>query len=121
MNSEVYKKILKEFPWDESTPPEKWYHEDDVLKAMQQAVETYQEQNPIEEKATVFTKGDIISNSDKSDMRFITKVEDGEYHFVNLKSHYIKDISGKVITFEKGSEGSQPFDIVDKYFYLVQL
>jgi hypothetical protein len=42
MKREIYEDILKEFPWDESTPPEKWYHEDDVIKAMQKAVQVFQ-------------------------------------------------------------------------------
>ena len=69
----------------------------------------------------IFERGDIISNSSKKDVRLILKAEDRRYDFVNLKSQHLKDIFGSPINIEKGSEGSQPADIVEKYFYLVEI
>ncbi len=40
--------------------------------------------------------------------------------FINLKSQHFKDIFGEHITIEKGSESSQPADIVERHFYVVE-
>ena len=69
----------------------------------------------------IFERGDVISNSSKKDVRLILKAENRMYHFINLKSQYFKDIFGAPINIEKGSESSQPADIVEKHFYVVEL
>jgi len=69
----------------------------------------------------IFERGDIISNGSKNDVRLILKAENRIYYFINLKSQYFNDIFGRSINIEKGSESSQPADIVEKHFYLVEL
>ncbi len=69
----------------------------------------------------IFDRGDIISNGSKNDVRLILKAENRIYYFINLKSQYFKDIFGKPINIEKGSESNQYADIVEKHFYLVEL
>jgi hypothetical protein len=69
----------------------------------------------------IFERGDIISDSSKKDVRFILKAENRKYYFIHLKDNYFNDIFGKRFDIRKGSESSQPADIVEKHFYLVEL
>jgi hypothetical protein len=78
---------------------------------------------PSPEQHHIFERGDIVTTLDKKDVRVILKAEDRTYHFMNLKAEgfKVKDIFNKTINIEKGSEGSQPADIVEKHFCLFQI
>jgi hypothetical protein len=69
----------------------------------------------------IFERGDIISSSSKKDVRLILNAKNREYYFMHLKSQSVKDIFGNIFNIEKGHEASQPADIVEKHFYLVEL
>jgi len=66
-------------------------------------------------------RGDIISNASKKDVRLILKAEDRVYYFITLKEQCFRDVLGRQITTKKGSEGSQPADIVERHFYVIEL
>lgn len=69
----------------------------------------------------IFTKGDIISNLNKTDVRVILGIKNGEYIFINLKAQSTKLATGGYVDSEKGSEGSQPTDIVERHFSLLEI
>lgn len=69
----------------------------------------------------IFERGDIISNLSKTDVRLVLKAENGIYYFMNLKTQYIDTHShGRTIEV-KGSESSQPSNIVEKHFCLLEI
>jgi len=68
----------------------------------------------------VFERGDVISDSSKKDVRLILKKENQKYYFIYLKSQNYKDIFGRPMNVKKGDEASQPADIVNKHFCLVE-
>jgi len=71
----------------------------------------------------IFKKGDLISSLDKKDVRVITGYhKDGiSYEYMLLTEKRFQDIFNAWHTIEKGSNGSQPADIVERYFCLYQI
>jgi hypothetical protein len=66
----------------------------------------------------VFEDGDLLRSQDGY-MVVITEVKDGQYKLIHLQSQTIKVI-GDIIEIKKGSIGTQPCSVVDKYYFLYQ-
>ena len=68
---------------------------------------------------TIFEPGDVL-RSQSGEVRIILGEENGEYHYINGSSYEIRDVYGELIRFEKGANGQQPCDIVERYYYKYQ-
>lgn len=69
-----------------------------------------------------FERGDIILDLKKENPRLILSVTDNEkYEFMELVSHYFKDVFGNPIDISKGDVSTQPIDIVEKNFCIYKI
>lgn len=67
-------------------------------------------------ESSLYLVGDVISTVDKKDIRVITAVTKDHYLFMNLKT-----ITGDNIDIRKGVIGSQPKQIVERHFAIIEL
>jgi hypothetical protein len=73
------------------------------------------------ERKPFFEKGDIIMNLKRNDPRVILSItEGGCYEFMSLLTLNFHDVFGNPQSINKGDIGTQPIDIVEKYFCLYQ-
>lgn len=72
-------------------------------------------------KKTIFKRGDVISNLDKKDIRLISGIKGESYTYIMLTDITFKDVFGRIFSVEKGSDGSQPIEIVDRHFAIYEL